>query len=445
MKKLLAVLLAVMICALPMAAMAEQVQLTMGSWRTDDAEQVGALLAKYEELTGVKIVFEPTTSTQYNATLRLQLDNGTGPDLFYSRSYSTGAELSEAGFNVVCNDIPGVKENFTESALSAFTDSQGNVFAVPFAAVSHFVYYNKAIFEEQGIEVPTTFEEFLDVCQKLKDAGIQPLSNGIAANWDILECVLLGMVPNYITAEERPAYETGEKKMNDETWVEIYTDFALYTKNQQLAEEANSVFDFIEYPYRKPQFDNLLVSPITARQRLYSLIDEEIFNAQCGREASITLKVNNLVDKGLVNRLYEAADSGVKIRMIIRGMCSLVTGHKNIRAISIVDRFLEHPRVMIFWNGGSPKYFISSADWMTRNLDYRIEVGTPIFDSRLQRRISRIVEIQLADNTKARVLDEEQTNEYVKKDPEAKPIRSQMEIYNYLSDLEERLKNGENV
>ena len=236
----------------------------------------------------------------------------------------------------------------------------------------------------------------------------------------------------------------GTGNFNEKT-AKIYTDFALYTKNQQLAEEANSVFDFIEYPYRKPQFDNLLVSPITARQRLYSLIDEEIFNAQCGREASITLKVNNLVDKGLVNRLYEAADTGVKIRMIIRGMCSLVTGHKNIRAISIVDRFLEHPRVMIFWNGGSPKYFISSADWMTRNLDYRIEVGTPIFDARLQRRINRIIDIQLADNTKARVLDEDQTNEYVKKDPEAKPIRSQMEIYNYLSDLEERLKNGENV
>ena len=226
MKKLLAVLLAVMICALPMAAMAEQVQLTMGSWRTDDAEQVGALLAKYEELTGVKIVFEPTTSTQYNATLRLQLDNGTGPDLFYSRSYATGAELCEAGFNVICNDIPGVKENFTDSALSAFSDAEGHVFAVPFAAVSHFVYYNKAIFEEQGIEVPTTFEEFLDVCQKLKDAGITPLGNGIAANWDILECVLLGMIPNYIPFEDRAAYETGEKKMNDETWVKIYEDFA---------------------------------------------------------------------------------------------------------------------------------------------------------------------------------------------------------------------------
>ena len=227
MKKLLAVLLAVMICVLPMTAMAEQVTLTMGSWRTDDAEQVGALLAKYEELSGVKIVFEPTTSTQYNATLRLQLDNGTGPDLFYSRSYGTGAELSEAGFNVICNDIPGVQENFSNDARLAFTDSNGNVFAVPFAAVSHFVYYNKAIFAEQGIEkLPETWEEFIALCQQLKDAGITPLSNGIAANWDILECVLLGMVPNYITVEERAAYESGEKKMNDETWVRIYSDFA---------------------------------------------------------------------------------------------------------------------------------------------------------------------------------------------------------------------------
>ena len=227
MKKLLAVLLAVLICALPMAAMAEPVTLTMGSWRTDDAEQVGALLARYEELTGVKIVFEPTTSTQYNATLRLQLDNGTGPDLFYSRSYATGAELCQAGFNVICNDIPGVMENFTDSVRGAWTDDEGHVFAVPFAAVSQVIYYNKNIFAEQGIEkLPETWEEFIALCQQLKDAGITPLGNGIAANWDILECVLLGMVPNYITAEERPAYETGEKKMNDETWVEIYTDFA---------------------------------------------------------------------------------------------------------------------------------------------------------------------------------------------------------------------------
>ena len=224
MKKLLAIVLAVLMFALPSLAMADE--LTMGSWRTDDMEQVSALLAKYEELTGVKIVFQPTTSTQYNATLRQQLDGGIGPDLFYSRSFSAGAELSENGFNVVVNDLPGVKENFTESALAAFTDADGKVFAVPFAAVSHFVYYNKAIFAENNIEVPTTFEEFLAVCEQLKAAGIQPLSNGIAANWDILECVLCGMIPNYITAEERLAYESGEKKMNDETWLQIYTDFA---------------------------------------------------------------------------------------------------------------------------------------------------------------------------------------------------------------------------
>ena len=225
MKKLLAFALVALMALLPILSMAEG-ELTMGSWRTDDTEKVNALLAKYEELTGVKIVFQPTTSTQYNATLRQQLDGGIGPDLFYSRSYSTGAELCENGFNVICNDIPGVKENFTESALSAFTDAEGHVFAVPFAAVSHFVYYNKAIFAENNIEVPTTFEDFLAVCETLKSKGITPLSNGIAANWDILECVLCGMIPNYITAEERLAYESGEKKLNDETWIKIYTDFS---------------------------------------------------------------------------------------------------------------------------------------------------------------------------------------------------------------------------
>ncbi len=225
MKKLIAILMAALMCMLPLVSLAD-VELTMGSWRTEDTAQVQALLDKYYEMTGVKITFLPTTSTQYNATLRQQLDGSIGPDLFYSRSYATGAELYDNGFNVRCNDIPGVMENFTDTARSAFTAADGSVFAVPFAAVSHFVYYNKAIFAEQGIEIPKTFEEFLAVCEKLKAAGITPLANGIAANWDILECVLCGMIPNYITAEERLAYESGEKKMNDETWVRIYTDFA---------------------------------------------------------------------------------------------------------------------------------------------------------------------------------------------------------------------------
>ena len=123
MKKILTLVLAALICLLPMAAVAEGVELTMGSWRTDDVAQVTALLEKYEQLTGVKITFQPTTPTEYNATLRLQLDNGNGPDLFYSRSYATGAALYENGFNVVCHDIPGVMDNFTDTARSAFTAS----------------------------------------------------------------------------------------------------------------------------------------------------------------------------------------------------------------------------------------------------------------------------------------------------------------------------------
>lgn len=227
MKKLLTLVLAALICLMPIAAMAEGVELTMGSWRTDDVAQVTALLEKYEQLTGVKITFQPTTPTEYNATLRLQLDNGNGPDLFYSRSYATGAELCDAGFNVICNDIPGVMENFTDSVRGAWTDAEGHVFAVPFAAVSQVIYYNKAIFAQEGVEeLPATWEDFIALCEKLKGDGITPLANGIADNWDILECVLLGMVPNYITFEDRLAYESGEKKLNDETWVKIYEDFA---------------------------------------------------------------------------------------------------------------------------------------------------------------------------------------------------------------------------
>ena len=230
MKKLLAILLVALLATLtllPAVSMAEDVELVMGSWRNTDAPQVEALLKRYKEISGVTIRFEPTVSSQYNATLRLQLDNGTGPDLFYSRSYATGEELYNAGFNMVCNDIPGVMENFTDAAREPFTAADGKVFAVPFAAVSQPIYYNKTIFAENGItELPTTWEEFIDLCQKLKDNGVTPLANGIASNWDILECVLLGMVPNYIPFEGRAAYEKGEKKMNDETWVRIYTDFA---------------------------------------------------------------------------------------------------------------------------------------------------------------------------------------------------------------------------
>lgn len=227
----------------------------------------------------------------------------------------------------------------------------------------------------------------------------------------------------------------------------IYTDFALFTKNEKLTEEVDSVFDFIEAPYIQPKFEHLMVSPVNSRSQIYKLIEREISNAQKGKEAKITVKVNNLVDEGIIERLYYASQAGVKINMIVRGMCSLTTNVKNlstnISIRSIVDRFLEHPRVMIFHNDGDNKIFISSADWMTRNLDHRIEVATPIFSKKLKKIIKDIMDIQLADNVKARIIDEKQTNKYVEPKPGEKIVRSQYEIYKYLSHLEENKRNSQ--
>lgn len=228
MKKILSLVLAFALILSLGAVYAEEVTLTMGSWRIDDTEMVQAMLDKYYEISGVKVKFEGTASSQYNANLRLQLDNGTAPDLWYSRSYKTGEELYTAGYAMDVTDIPGVKENFTDSALGAWRAEDGKMFAVPFGAVSQVVYYNTRIFEEQGLKVPTTYEEFIEVCQKLKDAGITPLANGIMSKWDVLECVFLGMLPNYVSGPEgREPYEKLEKKMNDEVFKKAISDFAL--------------------------------------------------------------------------------------------------------------------------------------------------------------------------------------------------------------------------
>lgn len=234
----------------------------------------------------------------------------------------------------------------------------------------------------------------------------------------------------------------GTGNFNEKT-AKIYTDFALFTRDDAMTTEVLNVFDFIEYPYTRPRFEKLLVSPINARQRIYSLIDREIENASMGLPAYINLKVNNLVDTGLIERLYKASQSGVKIRCIIRGMCSLRPGveglSENIYITSIVDRFLEHPRVMIFCNNNKEELYISSADWMTRNLDYRIEVGTPILDPALRERIRTIFKIQESDNQKARIIDADQKNEYVPYPADAPKIRSQIEIHKYLENIELKL------
>ncbi|SFJ92608.1 polyphosphate kinase 1 [Succinivibrio dextrinosolvens] len=234
----------------------------------------------------------------------------------------------------------------------------------------------------------------------------------------------------------------GTGNFNEKT-AKIYTDFALFTANEKVTSEVNDVFRFIEYPYTRPVFNNLLVSPLNAREKITSMIDREIKFAKEGKKAAINFKVNALVDIDLIEKLYEASQAGVKIRGIVRGMCSIKAGvpglSENIYITSIVDRFLEHPRVMLFNNGGNEELYISSADWMRRNLDLRIEVGTKILDPDLKERIKAILILQQKDNRKARIVDADQVNNYVQAGPNEKQIRSQIEIHDYLVRVENEM------
>lgn len=225
----------------------------------------------------------------------------------------------------------------------------------------------------------------------------------------------------------------GTGNFNEKT-AGIYTDFSLLTYDQEIGADVANVFDFIEFTYHRHRFKHLFVSPHSNRNNLMALINDEINNAKAGEPARITIKCNNLVDERLVSKLYEASQAGVKIRLIVRGMCALAPGiegiSENIEAISIVDRFLEHPRVFIFHNKGKPLYFISSADLMTRNLDFRVEVTCPIYDPKLQNRIETIINLQWQDNVKARILDIDQSNQF--KTRRSNAIRSQEAIHRYL-------------
>lgn len=230
----------------------------------------------------------------------------------------------------------------------------------------------------------------------------------------------------------------GTGNFNEKT-ARQYTDYSLLTADARITNEVRRVFNFIENPYRPVNFEHLMVSPQNSRRMLYQLIDREIAHAQAGHRAGITLKLNNLVDKGLVDRLYAASSAGVKIRLLVRGMCALVPGipgvSDNISAISIVDRFLEHARVYVFDNHGDPQVFLSSADWMTRNIDYRIEVAVSLLDPLLRQRVLDLLELQFSDTVKARYLDRELSNRYVPRGNRRK-VRSQRAIYDYIRALE---------
>ncbi|CDG47539.1 polyphosphate kinase 1 [Serratia symbiotica] len=231
----------------------------------------------------------------------------------------------------------------------------------------------------------------------------------------------------------------GTGNFNEKT-ARSYTDYSLLTADSRITKEVRRVFNFIENPYRPVTFNHLMVSPQNSRLKLYQLIDNEIANAQAGEQAGIMLKINNLVDKGLVDRLYSASAAGVKIRLLVRGMCSLIPHlpgiSDNIQVISIVDRYLEHDRVYVFINKGDKQVYLSSADWMTRNIDYRIEVAVSLLDPTLKQRVLDILEILFSDTVKARYLDKKLSNQYVPRGNRRK-IRAQVTIYEYLKALEQ--------
>ena len=219
----------------------------------------------------------------------------------------------------------------------------------------------------------------------------------------------------------------------NESTAKVYTDYTLFTANQDILKEVNKVFNFFETNYNIQKYKHLIVSPHYTKKILKQLIEEEIKNAKAGKEAYIKLKMNNITSYKMIDKLYEASRAGVKIQMIVRGICCLVPGiegmSENIEVISIVDKFLEHPRLFIFGNNGNPKVYISSADWMTRNISFRVEVGCPIYDEAIKQELIDTFEISWADNVKARVIDQAQDNHYR---PHTQPAqRSQVALYEY--------------
>ena len=293
------------------------------------------------------------------------------------------------------------------------------------------------------VELKARFDEENNInwARKMTEAGIQVVFGLTTLKIHSKLCLISRMEKGKLMHYGH----IGTGNFNEKT-ARIYTDMSLFTCHQEITAEVAQVFEFIEYSYRPYKFNHLIVSPTWSRPRLMQLIQREIDFAVSGRKAEIFLKVNNLVDQQIVDLLYRASQAGVKIRMIIRGMCSLIPGlpgkSQNIRVISVLDRFLEHSRIYVFHNGGETDVYLSSADWMTRNIDQRVEVGVPIYDVRLKQQVLDTLDIQWRDNVKARIIDAKQSNAYVKRGNK-RSIRSQQQIYEYLARQQGQLINTE--
>ncbi len=288
------------------------------------------------------------------------------------------------------------------------------------------------------IELQARFDEQanIELANKLQDEGVHVI-HGIPR---------LKVHAKICLISRRDARKTvhyaciGTGNFNEHT-AKYYSDHCLVTANKRLAGEVKTIFDFLENKYPATNYKHLIVSPFNVRRRLAKLVRDEIKNAKKGREAFIHLKLNNLTDPEMIKLLYEACDAGVKIKLNVRGMFSLLPNQpkrsENIEAMWIVDKYLEHSRIMVFCNGGAHKYFLSSADWMPRNLDGRVEVGVPIYDTSLQAELKAFLDLQWKDNVKARILDQNLENRYRRASlpgstGSTKRIRAQDDFYELL-------------
>jgi polyphosphate kinase len=281
------------------------------------------------------------------------------------------------------------------------------------------------------LEIQARFDEEanINLAGKLHEEGVKivPTIPGYKVHCKLI-CVKR-------TEEENTVYYANISTGNfNESTAHVYADESLLTANQEIASEVDKVFRLFESRYYHPEFNNLIVSPFHTRGFFTGLLDNEIKNAKAGKEAWAIIKINSIVDKKMAAKLYEASQAGVKLKLIVRGICVLIQGKEgiseNIEIISIVDRFLEHSRVIVFCNGNDNRYFIGSSDWMPRNLDNRVEVMTPIYDPEIRKELWDILQIQLADNCKARISGTDFTNEYRKTDSK-KVVRAQFETYSY--------------
>lgn len=284
------------------------------------------------------------------------------------------------------------------------------------------------------VELAARFDEQANIAwaQRLTDAGIEVIF-GIPG---------LKVHSKLFLIERRESQKLcyyshiGTGNFNENT-ARLYTDFSLLTFDQSIGRDVAKVFDFLKYNYRRPEYEQLLVSPHSSRPGLMAMIDREIKHARDGYRAEIILKCNNIVDPQFSSKLYEASQAGVEIRLIVRGMCSLTPGvpglSENIQAISIVDRYLEHARVYVFHNRGRPDYYFGSADLMTRNIDFRVEVLCPLRDPEAQKTVQDILDQQWHDNVKARRINIEQDNASLLPAKHSGKLHAQETIYRYLA------------